>query len=135
MSLALFIAAMCVYSVLFMRFAWMIKPRNYLLLACHAANETVQLNQLRRWYMAQVQEEENWVKIVIVNVCMATAWHFVHLWTEQMGKPQQNSDHHNNVLYHLLGCRAPHLHPVVFDGSGIIQGPSYMKERVPLVTP
>lgn len=46
---------MCVYSVLFMRFAWMIQPRNYLLLACHAANETVQLNQLRRWYGAQVR--------------------------------------------------------------------------------
>ncbi|CAL5228861.1 g12071 [Coccomyxa viridis] len=41
---------MCVYSALFMRFAWEINPRNYLLLACHAANETVQLNQLRRWY-------------------------------------------------------------------------------------
>ena len=41
--------AMCVYSVLFMRFAWMIQPRNYLLLACHASNECVQLNQMRRW--------------------------------------------------------------------------------------
>jgi hypothetical protein len=26
-----------------MRFAWMVQPRNYLLLACHAANETVQV--------------------------------------------------------------------------------------------
>ena len=43
-------AVMCIYSLLFMRFAWEIKPRNYLLFACHAANETVQLNQLRRWY-------------------------------------------------------------------------------------
>jgi mitochondrial pyruvate carrier 1 len=41
---------MCVYSVLFMRFAWEVRPRNYLLLACHAANETVQLTQLGRWY-------------------------------------------------------------------------------------
>lgn len=41
---------MCIYSLLFMRFAWEISPRNYLLMACHAANETVQLNQLRRWY-------------------------------------------------------------------------------------
>jgi hypothetical protein len=41
---------MCVYSLLFMRFAWMVKPRNYLLLACHACNETVQLWQLNRWY-------------------------------------------------------------------------------------
>lgn len=44
------IAVMCVYSALFMRFAWAISPRNYILMACHAANETVQLNQLRRWY-------------------------------------------------------------------------------------
>ncbi|XP_057767498.1 mitochondrial pyruvate carrier 1-like isoform X1 [Salvia miltiorrhiza] len=46
-------AAMCVYSGLFMRFAWMVQPRNYLLLACHASNETVQLYQLSRWAKAQ----------------------------------------------------------------------------------
>ncbi|KAK9828731.1 hypothetical protein WJX72_001759 [[Myrmecia] bisecta] len=44
---------MCVYSVLFMRFAWAIQPRNYLLFACHASNEAVQLNLLRRWAGAQ----------------------------------------------------------------------------------
>lgn len=44
------IAAMCIYSGLFMRFAWMVQPRNYLLLACHASNETVQMYQLSRWY-------------------------------------------------------------------------------------
>lgn len=43
-------AAMCIYSCLFMRFAWMVQPRNYLLLACHASNETVQLTQMYRWY-------------------------------------------------------------------------------------
>jgi hypothetical protein len=43
-------SAMCVYSLLFMRFAWMVQPRNYLLLACHASNESVQLFQLSRWY-------------------------------------------------------------------------------------
>ena len=41
---------MCIYSLLFMRFAWEIRPRNYILLACHASNEAVQLNQLRRWW-------------------------------------------------------------------------------------
>ena len=30
-----------------------ILPRNMLLFACHATNEVVQLNQLRRWYQAQ----------------------------------------------------------------------------------
>lgn len=39
---------MCVYSGLFMRFAWMVGPRNYLLLACHAFNECAQLTQLAR---------------------------------------------------------------------------------------
>jgi mitochondrial pyruvate carrier 1 len=43
-------AAMCIYSCLFMRFAWMVQPRNYILLACHASNETVQLYQFSRWY-------------------------------------------------------------------------------------
>jgi len=42
-------AAMCVYSGLFMRFAWRVQPRNMLLLGCHVANECVQLNQLRRY--------------------------------------------------------------------------------------
>ncbi|PON95308.1 Mitochondrial pyruvate carrier [Trema orientale] len=46
---------MCVYSALFMRFAWMVQPRNYQLLVCHAANETIQLYQLSRWVNAQGQ--------------------------------------------------------------------------------
>lgn len=46
-------AAMCVYSALFMRFAWAIQPRNYLLFACHFSNECVQLNQMRRWASVQ----------------------------------------------------------------------------------
>ncbi|EFN52959.1 hypothetical protein CHLNCDRAFT_26253, partial [Chlorella variabilis] len=46
-------AAMCLYSMLFMRFAWAIQPRNYLLFACHASNEVVQLNQMRRWATVQ----------------------------------------------------------------------------------
>lgn len=45
--------AMCIYSLLFMRFAWAIQPRNYLLFACHVSNECVQLNQMRRWASVQ----------------------------------------------------------------------------------
>lgn len=41
--------AMCVYSGLFMRFAWRVQPRNMLLFGCHFCNEVVQLNQLRRY--------------------------------------------------------------------------------------
>ncbi|KAG2578652.1 hypothetical protein PVAP13_6NG118700 [Panicum virgatum] len=51
-------AVMCVYSGLFMRFAWMVQPRNYLLLACHASNESVQLYQLSRWARAQGDNNE-----------------------------------------------------------------------------
>jgi hypothetical protein len=39
---------LCAYSLLFMRFAWMVKPRNYILLSCHVCNETVQGYQLTR---------------------------------------------------------------------------------------
>ena len=42
-------AAMCVYSALFMRFAYKVQPRNWLLFGCHFCNEIVQLNQLRRY--------------------------------------------------------------------------------------
>ena len=39
---------LCAYSALFMRFAWMVTPRNYLLLSCHVCNEAVQGYQLSR---------------------------------------------------------------------------------------
>ncbi|CAM9730321.1 unnamed protein product [Heterosigma akashiwo] len=39
---------LCVYSLLFARFAWVVQPRNYILLACHASNEAAQLYQLQR---------------------------------------------------------------------------------------
>lgn len=41
--------ALCMYSMLFMRFAWVVQPRNYILLSCHAANETVQSYNMYRW--------------------------------------------------------------------------------------
>lgn len=40
--------ALCIYSGLFMRFAWVVQPRNYLLLVCHMFNEFVQLHHLTR---------------------------------------------------------------------------------------
>nr|GEW72113.1 mitochondrial pyruvate carrier 1-like isoform X1 [Tanacetum cinerariifolium] len=40
---------LCVYSALFMRFAWMVNPRNHMLLTSHVLNESVQLYQLSRW--------------------------------------------------------------------------------------
>lgn len=35
--------ALTVYSGLFMRFAWRVQPRNYILFACHTANGSVQV--------------------------------------------------------------------------------------------
>ncbi|QRV89380.1 mitochondrial pyruvate carrier 1 [Ceratobasidium sp. AG-Ba] len=47
--------ALASYSMVFMRFAWRVQPRNYLLFACHATNATAQLIQDARfvnyWYM------------------------------------------------------------------------------------
>eukprot|EP00918_Siedleckia_nematoides_P081264 GHVU01178255.1.p3 GENE.GHVU01178255.1~~GHVU01178255.1.p3 ORF type:complete len:105 (+),score=2.52 GHVU01178255.1:133-447(+) len=39
---------LCVYSCLFMRFAYMVQPRNWLLFSCHFSNECVQLTQFIR---------------------------------------------------------------------------------------
>ncbi|XP_053659055.1 mitochondrial pyruvate carrier 1 [Anopheles marshallii] len=35
-------AALCLYSLVFMRFAWKVQPRNMLLFACHITNFTAQ---------------------------------------------------------------------------------------------
>jgi len=42
--------ALCIYSGLFMRFAWKVQPRNMLLFACHFTNESTQLFQFSRFY-------------------------------------------------------------------------------------
>jgi len=48
-------AALGSYSLVFMRFAWRVIPRNYLLLACHGTNATAQAIQggrfINYWYM------------------------------------------------------------------------------------
>ena len=36
-----------IYSTLFARFAWMVTPRNMLLLACHLTNLTLQVRLVR----------------------------------------------------------------------------------------
>ncbi|XP_050933666.1 mitochondrial pyruvate carrier 1 [Lates calcarifer] len=40
--------ALCCYSLLFMRFAYKVQPRNWLLFACHLTNESAQLVQASR---------------------------------------------------------------------------------------
>ncbi|KAB0802319.1 hypothetical protein PPYR_04505 [Photinus pyralis] len=41
--------ALCLYSAIFMRFAWKVQPRNLLLFACHFTNEAAQLTQFGRF--------------------------------------------------------------------------------------
>ena len=43
-----FQVAMCLFSMVFMRMAWMVKPRNYQLFFMHLTNEGLQLNLLAR---------------------------------------------------------------------------------------
>lgn len=40
-----------------MRFAWMVKPRNYLLLACHISNEAVQSILLGKRIRYNIQQK------------------------------------------------------------------------------
>ncbi|KZC14132.1 Mitochondrial pyruvate carrier 1, partial [Dufourea novaeangliae] len=41
--------ALALYSMVFMRFAWKVQPRNLLLLACHFVNSCAQLTQGYRY--------------------------------------------------------------------------------------
>ncbi|XP_026682696.1 mitochondrial pyruvate carrier 1 [Diaphorina citri] len=41
--------ALCLYSIVFMRFAWKVQPRNLLLLSCHFTNECAQIVQGSRF--------------------------------------------------------------------------------------
>ena len=53
-------ATLTIYSWMFMRFAWMVKPRNYLLFACHFANSSMQFTlflKRKRYDMAQKEKE------------------------------------------------------------------------------
>eukprot|EP00041_Stephanoeca_diplocostata_P002520 m.27640 g.27640 ORF g.27640 m.27640 type:complete len:255 (+) comp13453_c0_seq3:207-971(+) len=51
-------SCLVVYSGLFMRFAWCVKPRNYLLLACHTFNVAAQTTQLTRGYRYEVEQRK-----------------------------------------------------------------------------
>ena len=47
-----------VYSSLFARWAWIVKPQNLLLCSCHVANVGAQLNQLRRGLQYKIENGE-----------------------------------------------------------------------------
>lgn len=50
-------SVLALYSLMFMRFAWMVKPRNYLLLSCHITNEAAQLYQLSRKFKHEMSKD------------------------------------------------------------------------------
>ncbi|CAG9766881.1 unnamed protein product [Ceutorhynchus assimilis] len=51
--------ALCLYSAMFMRFAWKVQPRNMLLFACHFTNEGAQLVQLTRFVQFNYFEKKD----------------------------------------------------------------------------
>jgi hypothetical protein len=50
-------ATQVVYSGLFVRFAWAVQPRNYILASCHVANVLAQTNQVRRWGLHTMEQD------------------------------------------------------------------------------
>ncbi|XP_065215110.1 mitochondrial pyruvate carrier 1 [Planococcus citri] len=51
-------SALCLYSLMFMRFAWKVQPRNMLLFACHATNEVAQLAQGARFIKYNLSDKK-----------------------------------------------------------------------------
>ncbi|XP_066552735.1 mitochondrial pyruvate carrier 1 [Amia ocellicauda] len=50
--------ALSCYSLLFMRFAYKVQPRNWLLFACHVTNETAQLIQGGRLMKYKMEKKQ-----------------------------------------------------------------------------
>ncbi|XP_032882154.1 mitochondrial pyruvate carrier 1 [Amblyraja radiata] len=50
--------ALCCYSLLFMRFAYKVQPRNWLLFACHFTNESTQIAQGCRLIHYNLQQKK-----------------------------------------------------------------------------
>ena len=102
------IAALCIYSALFMRFAIKVQPRNMLLFACHLTNETAQLIQLGRvanhelvemvphswdasYLILQVAEEVNDVTVLAIlhDTCSVIIW---MLFSDETGARRGRED-------------------------------------------
>ncbi|KAL4708822.1 hypothetical protein ACJJTC_019338 [Scirpophaga incertulas] len=60
--------ALSLYSLMFMRFAWRVQPRNMLLFACHFTNECAQLTQGARFINYHyIQSVDNKQETLAVN--------------------------------------------------------------------
>ena len=61
--------ALSVYSLLFMRFAWKVVPRNLLLMSCHITNEVAQLTQEVRFINYHYVMDDEQRKKVPCQLC------------------------------------------------------------------
>ncbi|CAE7437154.1 MPC1 [Symbiodinium sp. CCMP2592] len=66
-------ATQILYSGLFVRFAWAVQPRNYILASCHTANVLAQGNQLRRWAEYKIQTEPETGPSTVRNASLLAA--------------------------------------------------------------
>jgi len=79
------------YSGLFVRFAWQVQPRNYILASCHTFNVCAQANQLRRWGEWKIREDPVSGKEKMAFIGQVTAGTFVGIGALLLArKPIQN---------------------------------------------
>lgn len=102
--------ALCLYSLVFMRFAWKVQPQNLLLFACHATNEAAQLTQGARFinynYLSSKPAEQWWsfwrsFPCLVVFRC---TWNlFIYFIFSYLSTGQVASINVTNTLRHPLG--------------------------------
>jgi len=102
-------AVQVVYSGLFVRFAWAVQPRNYILASCHTANVLSQSNQLRRWaeYRQQVNPEGASTEIATIGGTLGAVG-VVTLGTMLVRKPLQNAMVNSKAVPGFLARLAAH---------------------------
>mmetsp|Transcript_64389 Transcript_64389/g.182833 ORF Transcript_64389/g.182833 Transcript_64389/m.182833 type:complete len:238 (-) Transcript_64389:27-740(-) len=102
-------ATQVVYSSLFVRFAWAVQPRNYILASCHTANVLAQLNQLRRWGMHKMETEPATYQAQVAPIAGALGGvGAVVAATMMVRKPMQNALMNSKGLGGVVAKLAAH---------------------------
>merc|ERR1719198_2556557 len=108
-----------IYSSLFMRFAWCVKPRNYILLACHFGNALVQTLQLSRTFSVSlgiIGTATLSTGISFFGALSATLVSFALLksWQRRRGLPIEESERdrcdgcvNSSLIQALISARIP----------------------------
>lgn len=108
---------MAAYSAVFMRFAWMVQPRNHLLFACHLFNVGAQLYQLQRGYKHQLAHKVNAaVRPLPHSPPSRPMFSRVTLFPSQSRSMHQKQVQASRILYftHILLTLCLFLHCYVF---------------------